>query len=433
VIRRLKGPQARAIVDSLGSSVLIQTFVLVSGIAAARLLGPSDRGNLALIWTVALTVSQLGSLGLPLAVTHEIAGERLTPWQSVRGLARPVAAQLTVVVGVHAAAIALLVGLSSVPAGAAWVSLLVMPAMLTQMFALAIVQGGRWFRALNLLRLVPLASYAAALLCIAVLDVPSLLLVTACWVGSYVLAAVVTVEVVRRLVGPRPDASSRNLDVRNMRRFGLRSLLGWASPTETFRIDQLIVGLVLSTHSLGLYVAALAFTNFPRFIAQGVGLVAYPTVSRATDSAEVKRAVLRFVGVGSAISFVACGILAMAAQPLISLAFGSAFESAAGPLRVLLLATALLCVRRVLSDAVRGAGFEAAGSHAEMMSWVVLVPGFLIFAPPFGLYGVASVLVSAYAISLLVLGVLARRGISDGAGPRSSGRRASAGHSVTTS
>jgi O-antigen/teichoic acid export membrane protein len=411
VISRLRSPQARAIIDGLGSSVLIQACVLVSGIAAARLLGPGDRGNLALIWTVTLTLSQLGSLGLPLAVTKEVAQRDTDARALASQLRRPALVQIAAVSAVHAATLAVLVSFTSIPPAAAWSSLVVLPPMLAQMFGLGLLQGLREFRALNLLRALPLALYAAALITLAVGGGATLLAVTIAWVGSYAASAIATSWVVlRRLRRARLEhSSSARHDVGAMRRFGLRSLLGWASPTETFRVDQLIVGLVLSSHSLGLYVAALAFTNFPRFVAQAVGLVAYPNVSRAANPEAKRAAILRFLALGSLLSVAVCGALALAAHPLVTLAFGREFEAASGPLRVLLLATALLCVRRVLADATRGAGFEGAGSRAEMLSWVVLVPGFLIFAGPFGLYGVAWVLVGAYAVSAAILGYLTLR------------------------
>lgn len=411
MISRLRSPQARAIIDGLGSSVLIQACVLISGIAAARLLGPGDRGNLALIWTVTLTLSQLGSLGLPLAVTKEAAQRDTDPRALARQLRRPVLVQMAAVSAVHAVTVAVLVSFTSIPPAAAWSSLVVLPPMLAQMFGLGLLQGLREFRALNLLRTLPLALYAAALIALAIAGGATLLAVTIAWVGSYAASAIGTSWVVLRRLGRArlEPASSARHDVRAMRRFGLRSLLGWASPTETFRVDQLIVGLVLSSHSLGLYVAALAFTNFPRFVAQAVGLVAYPSVSRAVSLEAKRAATWRFLVLGSLLSIAVCGALALAAHPLVTLAFGQEFEAASGPLRVLLLATALLCVRRVLADATRGAGFEGAGSRAEMLSWLVLVPGFLIFAGPFGLYGVAWVLVGAYAVSAAILGYLTLR------------------------
>ncbi|MDQ3067885.1 MAG: oligosaccharide flippase family protein, partial [Actinomycetota bacterium] len=188
-----------------------------------------------------------------------------------------------------------------------------------------------------------------------------------------------------------------------LRRFGLRGLLGWVSPTETLRVDQLVVGLVLSAYDLGLYVAALAFTNLPRFLAQAVGNVAYPRVAVERNFAAQRRQMWRYVAFGTAVSTVVAGLLAAAADPLVRLAFGDAFGGAVGPLRLLLLATVTLCARRVLSEAMRGAGFAGATSRAEIASWLSLVPTLPLLGLEYGLDGVALALCSAYLLSLFTL------------------------------
>ena len=65
MIRQLRSRSGQAILGSLCSAVAIQGLVLVTGVLAARVLGPIDRGHLALIWTVALVLAQFGTLGLP--------------------------------------------------------------------------------------------------------------------------------------------------------------------------------------------------------------------------------------------------------------------------------------------------------------------------------------------------------------------------------
>jgi O-antigen/teichoic acid export membrane protein len=391
-------------VGGLGTAVLIQGFVLVTGVLAARLLGPTDRGHLALVWTFTLVVVQLGTLGLPLAITYEIAAGRATTRSLLRDLRRSATAQIAIATACHAVAMAVLVSATSTPATIAWMSLLVIPATLLQSFALAALQGTQNFRAYNGLRLVPVAVYAVLLGILAAADAASLATVAAAWVAGAVAAGVLTVIYTRK--GGRRSAPDIPTPPRAspsaMRRFGLRGLLGWVSPTDTMRLDQLTVGLVLSAYDLGIYVAALAFTNLPRFLSQAVGNVAYPRVASAKGDAQ-RAQVWRFTIFGTGVSAVVAAVLAAAADPLVRLAFGDAFASAIGPLRILLVATVILCMRRVLADALRGAGMPGAGSRAEVASWLTLVPSVLVLGLTFGLNGVAVAVGLAYLSSLAVL------------------------------
>jgi O-antigen/teichoic acid export membrane protein len=434
--QRLRTGQLKAVLGSLGSSLWIQGFVLVSGVIAARLLGPDDRGYLALIWTVALVVTQLGTLGLPLAVTMELAQGRATVRSLIRDGAKSVLTQTVGVVGAHAVGIGLLTALTDTPAAAAWCSLPVSVAIMAQSFAVAVVQGRSDFATLNRLRLLPVALYAGALVGLAIAGSATLTAVTAVWVAGYLGAAVAAGLVVKKIAdAERADSDGPPVSLTDMRRFGRRSLLGWASPTETFRIDQLIVGVFLSAHSLGLYVAALAFTNLPRFFAQGLGLMSYPAVAAAAPR-ERGRVLVRFAIIGSGVSLATCGLLAALAGPLVTVAFGDEFSPAIGPLRILLAASALLCVRRVLTDGLRGAGFAGAGSRAEALSWGILVPAIAALAPPLGLTGVALALCATYAASLALLSVTAlrfiRASLRDEAAPsRPSRTRESTGRQPT--
>lgn len=405
MIGRPRGAGGRAVLGGLGYAVAHQSVLLVTGILAARLLGPIDRGHLALIWTITLVVTQFGTLGLPLAVTYEIACGRATARSLLRDLGASVRSQIALLSALYALLIVALVTTTTTPAVAAGISIAVIPALLVQSYAGAALQGTQQFRQYNLLRLAPLAVYAIALVVLAALGSVDLTTATAAWVASWLVSGVATVLLARPVF--REDASKDSsvapASPAALRRFGLRGVLGWASPTETLRVDQLVVGLVLSAYDLGLYVAALAFTNLPRFLVQAVGNVAYPRVAAERNVEAQRRQVWRYVAFGSAVSTVVAGLIAVAAVPLVRLAFGEAFIGAVGPLRVLLFATVILCARRVLSEAMRGAGLAGATSRAEAASWLSLVPTLPLLGLAYGLIGVAVALCIAYLLSLGML------------------------------
>jgi O-antigen/teichoic acid export membrane protein len=194
-----------------------------------------------------------------------------------------------------------------------------------------------------------------------------------------------------------------------MLRFGASGLLGYVSPTETFRADQLLVGLVLSARELGLYVAALALCNLPRFLAQGLGLVAYSTIAAVSDEATKRRLLWKYTALGGGVAGCVAVPLIVFAHPLLDLAFGHEFASAARTAQILLVGTAVLCGRRLLADGLRGAGAPWAGSVAEGLSWFWLVPAAVLLVPAMGLEGVAISLASSYVVTTLVLVRVAER------------------------
>jgi O-antigen/teichoic acid export membrane protein len=199
--------------------------------------------------------------------------------------------------------------------------------------------------------------------------------------------------------GPTGEAPT----LRELATFGLKGLLGATSPVEAFQLDQIVIGLFLSAHALGLYVVALAFTSLPRLVAQSIGMVAYPDVAQRADREEAHRVMWHYVWLTALATAVIVVVLVAAAGELVPLLFGREFASSVPVARILLAAGFFLCVRRVLVDAARGAGHPGVGTLAEVGSWVVFVPALGVLTPLFGIDGVAAGMAAAAVASLAIL------------------------------
>lgn len=394
---------------SVGAGVGLQAALLVSGVLAARMLGVEGRGHLALVMLVPLALSQALSLGLPLAVVYEISRHRSAARTVVKRVTRVCLVQAGAVGLLHAAVISLAIGGKSADFTiAAFISLLVGPAMLLQTYGLGVLQGLGYFLALNILRLAPFVLYSVALVALVVATSTSLVAVTLAFTIAYLVGTTLTcVTGLRRLdalAGAGDSVPSR----RAMLGFGAKSFLGWASPIESLRLDQAVVGLFLSPIALGLYVVGLAFTNLPRFLAQSVGIVAYPHVAAEADRHTARRSAWQAVALTSVGTVVIAALIAVFSPVLIPAFFGEEFAASVSLTQILLIGAVLLSMRRVLTDAARGLGMAALGSAAEVASWATLVPLIPLLIGPFGVKGVAYAFVASAALSLtvLILGVL---------------------------
>ncbi len=147
-----------------------------------------------------------------------------------------------------------------------------------------------------------------------------------------------------------------------MRRFGLKSLFGSVSPIDALRLDQAIVGLLLTPVALGFYVVAQAFTNLPRIVAYSIGAVAYPQVAAHKDPTAARRVLWRYFFIGVALAALVTVALGVAAGELVTVFFGSEFGEATSIARILLLGTLFMAARRVLTDGVNGLGHPGLGT-----------------------------------------------------------------------
>jgi O-antigen/teichoic acid export membrane protein len=396
-----------AVAGSVATGLAVQTALMVSGPLLARMLGLDGRGYLASLVLWPVLIAQLGSLGLPLAVTYHIAQEPAVAARVARAALRFGVPQTLLLTALHA--MVLLVLLHGEPTSirvAGAVTLAAVPASLAQQYGLAMLQGQQRFSAFNVLRLLPVVLYAGGVAALFVSGVTSIVAVAMVLMGANASVGAITLATGLRAVGSI-GAARGSADLGAMLRFGLRGLLGTVSLIDSLRLDQVVLALFLAPAALGLYVVALAFTNLPRFVAQSVGMVVYPSVASRADETSARRSVWAFFWATGAMSVAIVAPLLLAAGRLVPLFFGDEFRDAVRVTQILLPGMLFSGMGRVLSDALKGRGHPAAGTLAEVTTWLWLAPALGVAVPLWGVNGVAVSMSSSYAVSLGVLLALA--------------------------
>jgi O-antigen/teichoic acid export membrane protein len=395
--------------ETVISGIAGQVTLVVSGVLVARLLGAEERGHLALLTLFPLILGFLAPLGLPAAATYYIA-QGHSGRAVLRVLARPGALQVAGLVLVHAAILALVFGSEDAELQrAAAATLIGVPGWAAWVWGLAIFQGQHRFREYNLFRLLHPVIYALGAAAVFLADAPHVDLVALIWSVALVLVGFLTLWLAVRAL---PSAGDAPPERDTMYRFGLKSWVGSVSPVESFQLDQLAIGLLLTASDLGLYVVAFAFTNLTRvFIPQSLGSVAYPHVAAAPDRQAARRAVWRFFLAALAICGAAVLVLEATIGWLIPTFFGDEFSEAVPLARILLVGSLFLGLRRVLSDGTRGAGHPGLGTIAEGVTAAIAVPA-LAIGVGYGVEGVSWALTACYAVGLAALVAMALRALA---------------------
>ncbi len=402
----LRIPSGGAVVGSLASVGVTQLALIVTGVVTARTLGPADRGYLALVILVPTVLHIVGALGLPRAATYYIASDPPNGSSVLHAIRAPAVLQAVILTVLQVAIFSVL--LTDDPVNVRWAGVVVLPlaaANLADMYGKAILQGQQRFTAFNILRNATVTFNLFAVLLVLAIGQTNLVGFAVAFVVASILSAVVTVTVA--LTGRRSRTKPTvNIQSRKVLGYGLRGYLVSLSPIGTFRLDQAIIGLFLAPRALGIYVVAIAFTNFPTFVSRSVGLVAFPHVAGASRTREDE--MRQFLWFSIALSGAAALVLELASGWLVPFFFGQEFAEAIPLTRILLLGAFLDGVRRVLTDTSSGIGRPGLGSIAEVASWVVLVPALVLLMPPWGITGVAAATAVSSAASLLTLVLLVR-------------------------
>jgi len=392
-------------IGSIASAFTMQSFLIVSGVVAARALGVEDRGHFALLSITPVIMAQVATLGLPLATTYFIVNENVAPASLFGSLARPVAVLTLLLLGIHWTVLLLaLRGQEHDIVMAGLMTAIVAPGVVSQLFGLAVLQGQQRFKEFNLLRPLPLLAHGLLLGMLFVLGAASLPMVALSWAGTVLTCGFLTLGLALRGTKHQTDLPTEVPSTGKLLRFGLRSIGGHVTPVETFRVDQLVAGVLLGPIALGLYAVALSFTNLPRMIGQSVGMVAYPRVAAKATSPSVRQTLLKFIGAVALVNALLVTLLAIAAGWLVPFFFGNEFTGAVAIVRVLLLYSLILSIRRVLLDSLRGMDRGGLGSLGEMASWPVLALSLGLLHQEYGVVGVAWALVAYATASLLVTG-----------------------------
>ena len=403
--RRLSVPAAGAVMGSLASAGVAQVALVITGVIAARALGPEDRGYLALVILVPAVLHGLGSLGLPRAVTYYIANDPGDEASVLHAIRATIVLQAVLLTVLQAGIMAIV--LRDDPSDVRWAAVVALPllgANLIEMYGKAILQGQRRYTAFNVLRNAGLTFYLVGVVVLAALGWTSVLAFTFAYVVASILAGIITVTVAahRRL----PHQNETPVPQATLVRFGLRGYFTGLSP-GVLRVDQAIVGFLLAPAALGLYVVGLALTNLPTFISRSIGFIAFPQVAGTANAREDEMS--RFLWFSIALTGCVTLALEVAAGWLVPLFFGETFEGAVVLTRILLVGAFFEGARHVLTSTASGSGRPGIGSIAELTSWVVMILCVAALLPSFEAKGVAAATTIASAASFLVLILLVRR------------------------
>jgi O-antigen/teichoic acid export membrane protein len=389
-----------------------QAVLIISGILVARLLGAEGRGYLAMLVLFPILLTQIGLCGVPQALTYYVTQRPDSSKALLRNVTPVLLIQclgLTVLQGL----IVMLytVGKSTDVSQAGYASLIVVPGIIIHEYGLALLQGIGKFRIFNIQRLMPALLYALSIVFVFLSDSSSLLVVVIVWSSIYILVGVSTFLLAwRELVeGSSVDKKINTISIRRILSFGLKGMIGWTEPLESFRLDQLICGLLLTPSALGLYVVAQAFTNLPRFLAQSVGFIAYPAVSTGKEDPFMKHKIRRFTYYTAAVNTVIVIALVILMPFLITFLFGQEFQASVTIAQILLVGALFASIRRILVEISRGLGRPEISTYASLSLYPWLIIATPLMINNYAIEGLAISVMLGQMISLIVAIVLSRR------------------------
>lgn len=387
-----------------GTNCVLALLSVLTGVLAARLLGPTGRGELAAIQMWPGFLAGLANLGLPQALTFfsaqspKLAGRYLASamWLGL------LASLPFMLVGVVVLPVLLTAQPASVVSTARWY-LLLLPIQAVESMPYHMLRGRSDFNAWNALRLGPSVGWLGLLLfgwsfgraTPPLLAVAYLMVLAILAVPNLYLAS-------RRVAGPfYPDPPHW----RPMLRYGLPTVLSGVPQVLNLRVDQMLMAAFLPVQTLGLYVVAVTWSSAVGQLPNALATVILPRTAAQPD---LERRRLVFAQ-GSRLAVLTAGSVAVVVALItpwsIRFLFGEQFTAAVPAALVLVGAAAVLALNLVLEEGLRGLGQPATVLWAETAGLAVTAAALLVLLKPFAIMGAA--LASLFGYSAVTIALIA--------------------------
>jgi O-antigen/teichoic acid export membrane protein len=401
---------------TFGRLAIQTTIVRIVGVFAglataaltARFLGPSGRGEFFFVTTLAALVVQFGNLGLHSSNTYLSA-------QDGGLVGKLVANSLWVSIGVGSlgtlvliASLELVGWMPHLPAPVYWFALVLAPPALLFNLASSIFPGINRFDYFNLGQL---ASSLFGLVLIVLAG--ALALDVAGFLGASATAAVLSALVVMRLhhrVALLRIAFDTQVFVRGFR-FAVKAYVVAFLAFLVLRSNVFLLQNYVGSEEVGYFSIATQIAEALGIFPASVALVLFPQLVRDSHG-RWESAVKTMLVTGIAMA-VACAIIGLLAEPLITFVFGTAFRDAAPILLAMLPAAFFLGMISILAQYLAALGIpkELLGIWAVGLAIVISIG--IVLIPRYDGIGAAAALSSTYGLVFVMVAVfgyfLARR------------------------
>lgn len=406
-MKLLNNISSTSFVQQVGTTTISQIAILMLSLATAsitaRWLGPSGKGELAMVFMVPAVLQQFLCLGLAPANVYYTGSNRI----SITDLTA-ISVALSLLGSLIGFLLMLILStdnilntfLPDITSKYLIIGMLALPLGLLHSNLSAILQGLRRILLLNVIN-----TFRAAL---SVLLMAVLLI----WYNFGVLGAIfatlsvqfiilsVIIFVVRREGGQFKTQWNTKL-VKLILSYGTKSYISNLMQFFTYRLDLFIVNYFLGPAEVGIYSVSVVIAELLWQLPNATSFVIFPKAANSSQ-AEMNRFTPRVFKIVFIITFFGAVGLALLGKRLIFIFFSADFLDAYIPLLYLLPGVILLGVAKILANDISGRGYPLYNSITAGFSlFVTFILDFLLI-PRMGVSGAALASTFAYTLTFIL-------------------------------
>lgn len=395
-----------------GTNIALALLGMLTGIIAARLLGPQGRGELAAIQLWPSFIASIAMLGLPEALVYYSAREPKRAGQYL-GTAMAIALAsscMAMMIGYFTLPILLSAQGDKLVQAARWYLFLI-PVFALVGLPYHPLRGLGLFAVWNSLRIAPGLIWLLVLGLAWVLNLAHPTTLAFMYLtGLALLFFPVSYQVVSTV--PRPYRPALH-QCSALLSFGLPSVAATLPQLLNMRLDQMLMAALLPVESLGLYVVAVAWGGATQPLLIAIGTVLFPKVASQSNLKQQLNAFTQGIRVGVLSASALAGVLFTLTSWALPFLFGHRFTAAVPTCLVLVIAGAIAGINSIMQEGLRGLGWPISVMWAELGGLVVTGIALVCLLRPLGILGAgfASLLGRSAVMILLVVQVSLRTGL----------------------
>ena len=386
---------------NLGLAVL----ALITGLLAARSLGPTGRGELAAIQTWPTFLATVAVLGIPEALVYLSARESKSANRllatallitTITSIPFVIAGYFILPYVLRAQTPAII----QVARGYLWL----IPIMASIGMMPNVLRGRNDLGYWNLLRCLPSVVWFLALVIGAVVFTPSpRMLAYGYLIGFSTLLLPYAWVINRRVPGPYNFSIGF---IRPLLMYGLPLMLSIFPYTLNLRLDQMLMTGLFTPNILGFYAVAVAWSSAMTPLVSALPAVMLPQIAGTLDPRDQIRQLAQLVRIGSLFAVLIC-IFVMVITPLVlPLLFGADYRPAVFAAMILTLAGGIFGINALLESSAQSLGKPKFILIAELIGLAVTVLLLWLLLRQYQTVGAAIASLASYSTAFIVMIVL---------------------------
>ncbi|MCF7798247.1 MAG: flippase [Lentisphaeria bacterium] len=398
---------------TMARQVVAGGLSLFLSIFLARSLGTQGNGiyNLALLLPVLL--GQLFNLGIGPANVYHIAKNEI----SLKGVVRITMNLWGIlsVIGLGVGAILIFVFrvelFPDISHSILMIGLAIYPIILGQLLSVSILQGLQDFKHFNfVLILNPLLTLILAVVFISFLADQPILALVAFGASQLIVVILSWIHISQHFKWHSAPATLNRSDYKKTIAFGWKSHLANLMSFLNYRIDLLLLNILIDVSAAGVYIIAVNLLEKLWLLSQAVSTILYPKLASLHENEEKRRLLTLFITkVSFVLTFIGALLVALVASPAIRILYGMDFMGAVSALFLLLPGIIAGSVARILSNDISARGRPELNMYVGLASVIVNILANLILIPLFGINGAAVATSISYGLNAILKLIIYRR------------------------